>query len=470
MDLTAYELTRMANKAAGGFSETGDLNSEVAKLANDSELTPPQIQTLVEEANHEVNRRLYSTEDDKRYTFKVATLDGVLEHLNGGEGQPKVASVVQSGFNRLSVDTMQKTASEAARIEPDWVRDPEVRFRETKAYLKQAAEKIKSYVDECQSKLNYLTIKIGTSKAAALGEIKQMVRNGTPFSTIYKAAGRMHPDTPKAVRGFFEGFHEEYSKTASAVEKDLLKFDPDALDGKDEIGTRFVNGSHPLFIHLNDMAADLKQYSDVNTCDEGLRNTFSALTDAIHDLNTPEDVDSYLANESQRFSYAVKKGMDSTLDYVVELQEYFPKAEGHKTDKTAGPRMDAFRSKFPRLSYATVPSGPGMTAAAAPFVLGAKGVKGVAGKVKNVAKEIKANPHEALTRERKLPGAGVASAAKNVAFSPLGMGTHNKPGMAALAGALYAASSGLKGVGEAASSFGSANMVGGSKSLGVGTA
>ena len=176
MDLTAYELTRMANKAAGGFSETGDLNAEVAKLANDSELTPPQIQTLVEEANHEVNRRLYSAEDDKRYTFKVATLDGVLEQLNGVKDLPKVASVVQSGFNRLSVDTMKKTAAEATRVEPDWIRDPEVRLRETRSYLKQAAEKIQSYADECQAKLNYLTIKIGATKASALGEVKQLVR------------------------------------------------------------------------------------------------------------------------------------------------------------------------------------------------------------------------------------------------------------------------------------------------------
>jgi hypothetical protein len=461
MDLTAYELTRMANKAAGGFSETGDLNAEVAKLANDSELTPPQIQTLVEESNHEVNRRLYSAEDDKRYTFKVATLDGVLEQLNGAKDLPKVASVVQSGFNRLSVDTMRKTAAEATRVEPDWIRDPEMRLRETRSYLKKSAEKIQSYADECQAKLNYLTIKIGSTKGLALGEVKQLVRNGVPFSTIYKAAGRLHPDIPKAVRGIFEGLHTEYSKTASAVEKDLLKFDPAALDGKDEIGTRFVNGSHPLFIHLDDMAADLNQYSDINTCNDGLRNTFSALTGAIHDLNTPEDVNSYLANESQRFAYAVKKGMDSAIESIIELQEHFPKADGHKTDKVAGPRLDAFRAKYPRLSYATIPSGPGMQlvgkAVKAPFQLMGGGAKYLAGKGKQLV----------TTGRMDFP---VASAVGKAVKSPLGIGTYKNPGLAGLAAALYAASSGLKGVGTAGSQLGNAALSGGSKSLGVGMA
>jgi len=448
MDLTAYELARMANKAASGFSETGDLTSEVAKIASESELTPPQIQTLVTESNHEVNRRLYTTEDDKRFAFKVATLDGVLDSLNGKSEQPKIASVVSSGFHTLDVDA-QKTASAADRIEPDWIRDPETRLRDTKVYLKQAAEKLQSYADSCASKKNVLTLKIGESKARALGEIKQLVRNGTPFSTLYKAAQRFHPDTPKAVRGFFEGFHGEYSKTASAVEKELLKFDPEALDGKDEIGTRIVNGNHPLFIHLDDMAADLKEYSDVNTCDEGLRNTFSAVTSAIHRLNTPKDVDNYLANESQRFAYAVKKGMDEALDAIVELRSVLPKTDGHDSDKTAGWR-DNFAAKYPRsgraLKYVTTPSGGVRAAGAA-----------LAAPVVGGAKVLKHSP-------------AIAKATGAALTSPLGLGKYNAPGLASLAGLLWAGSKAVKGVGDAAGQATNAAMAGGSRSAGVGLA
>lgn len=466
MDLTAYELARMATKAASGFSETGDLISEVAKIASENELTPPQIQTLVEESNHEVNRRLYSAEDDKRFAFKVATLDEVLESLNGSPGLPKVASVVQAGFNKLATDRT-KVAAEATRIEEDWVRDPEIRLRETKAYLNQAREKIGSYIEQCDSKVNYLTLKVGETKARALGEVKQLVRNGMPFATLYKAAMRISPDTPKAIRGIFEGFHEDYSKTASAVEKDLLKFDPEALDGKDEIGTRFVNGNHPLFIHLDDMHSDLQKYYDVDTCRDGLRNTFSALTSAIHRLNTPEDVDSYLANESQRFAYAVKKGMDSAMDAIVELRSVLPKTDGHESEKTAGPRWQAFAANRPRMARALNylrPAGPGYEAGKAlvkaPFKATAAGAKGMYGKSKELLTTGKTNilPNAAGT---------VGKAIK----SPLGLGTHNNPGLLALSGLLWAGSKGLQGTGEAASQLGRAALqTGGSRSSGVGLA
>lgn len=449
MDLTAYELARMANKAASGFAETGDLTAEVAKIATDSELTPPQIQTLVNEANHEVNRRLYSTEDDKRFAFKVATLDGVMNSLNGKSAHLKVAAVVRAGFDDLSIDRpLEKTA--ASKIDPDWIRDPELRLRDTKAYLKQAAEKIQSYADECSSKKNALSLKIAESRAYALGEIKQLVRNGVPFSVLYKAAQRFHPETPKAIKGIFEGFHKDYSKTASAVEKDLLKFDPDAMDGKDEIGTRIVNGNHPLFIHLDDMAADLQKYHDANICNEGLRNTFSAITSAIHRLNTPKDVDNYLANESQRFAYAVKKGMDAALDAIVELREALPKADGHESEKTAGPRWQAFSAKYPRtsraLKYMTTPSG-GVVAAG----------KALAAPAVGAAKVIKHSPE-------------IAKGTVKAFRSPLGFGTYNAPGLASLAGLLWATSQAGKGLGETAGIAKHDILAGGSRSAGVGLA
>lgn len=475
MDLTAYELARMANKAASGFAETGDLTSEVAKLASENELTPPQIQTLVNEANHEVNRRLYSTEDDKRFAFKVATLDGVLDALNGRSELPKVASVVQSGFHSLSKDRyVEKVASDA--VEPDWIRDPEMRLRETKLYLKQAADQLKSYADECSAKKNYLTLKLGESRARALGEIKQLVRNGTPFGTLYKAAQRFHADAPKAVRGIFEGFHKEYSKTASAVEKELLKFDPDALDGKDEIGTRIVNGNHPLFIHLDDMAADLKEYHDANICNEGLRNTFSAITSAIHRLNTPEDVDNYLANESQRFAYAVKKGMDAAITAILDLREALPKAEGHGSDKTAakeswweGPKGKAFAAKNPRsaraLKYVTTPSGGARLAGraiAAPVVGGYRAGKHLLGKGKELVTTGKTS-FPALQDARK-----ATQAVGKAVFSPAGLGTYNNPGLLSLAGLLWSGSQAAKGLGEAADVAKHDLMAGGSRSAGVG--
>lgn len=469
MDLTAYELARMANKAASGFAETGDLTSEVAKLASDNELTPPQIQTLVNEANHEVNRRLYSTEDDKRFAFKVATLDGVMDALHGKADQPKVASVVQSGFHSLSKDRyVEKVASDA--VEPDWVRDPEMRLRETRTYLKQAADQLQAYANECSSKKNYLTLKLGETRAQALGEIKQLVRNGTSLSTIYKAAQRFHPDIPKTVRGIFEGFHASYTKTASAVEKELLKFDPEALDGKDEIGTRIVNGNHPLFIHLDDMAADLKEYHDADICNDGLRNTFSAITSAIHRLNTPEDVDNYLANESQRFAYAVKKGMDEAVAAIIDLRAVFPKADGHGTDKTAGrmadwwegPKGQSFAAKNPRsaraLKYVTTPSGGARIAGkvlAAPAYGGYHAARHMYGKGKELL----------TTGKTSFPA---LQAAGKAISSPAGIGTYNNPGLLSLAGLLWSGSQAAKGLGEAADIAKHDLMAGGSRSAGVG--
>jgi len=487
MEITPYSLGRMVNEAASGFSESKDLNKEVAKVAEANELTPTQIQALVEESNHEVYRRLYKTAEDKRFTFNMAETDKVLDLLHPGESKLKVAEVSSVGFDELRIDfTREKRASEKiAQPIPDWIRDDNARLRTTKHLLRGSSDELKKYAEQFRQKANYSKLAAAEAASRFLHEVQQNVRNGIPYQTLYKLAVAQAPDFQPAIQGVFEDIREEYLKTATEVETDLLEFDPEKIDGKDEIGTRVVNGNNPLFIHLTTILDECKNRFLADPLSRHLEDTASAIVSSMHRLNTPDDVDSYIANEAQRFAHAVKMGSDEAITAcgILEFERLEQAGENLKTAAAESPWLAEISKGAAGGAPATVGKAisklpvPGASLAGSAVRGTGEALKAAPGRMARGAKGL-VSGGKGLYEGAKWLGKGKKlflpkGRIYEMMFSPAGFGSGKGgqgTGLAGLATALYGGGQALEGAGRAASQFGEAALSPGERITGIGMA
>ncbi len=332
MEMTQYNLDKMVTSAATGFEESQNLNEEIAKIAEVNELTPNQIQALVEETNHVVFDRIYKTAQDKRFVFDMAEADKVMGILHPSDDRPKVASLTATGFTNLRIDTLREKRASVPfeQEEPDWIKDAQARFVQTKHNLRVAAGELKKHAEHYRQIANTSKLATMTAVSKLKHEVTQNIHKGTSLQLMYKLSVAQAPSLKEPISSIFADLKEDLDKTASMVEKELLNFDPEELDGKDEIGTRIVNGNNPLFIHLTGLMEGCYNRFRADPLSRDLEDTASALVSSIHRLNTPEDVDSYLANEVQRLAYGVKLGAKQAVEACNALN-----AENDGTDKTA---------------------------------------------------------------------------------------------------------------------------------------
>lgn len=339
MDLSPHVLDQFAVQAAAGYSASGDLDLEISKIAEEAELTEQQIAALVPEANVELNRRLHGSMADKQFAFKTASVQGVKKILSSKTG-PKLASFTATGFLSLEIDgERSKTAGDSAPVEvqyPDWIRDPQTRVKTVANCLKTAADYLNKYAEECRQGAVEAKYKVSTAFAGVKYEAQQAMRSdGVKFASICEAAIAHNPECKEAFIQIFGLVKTECEKTASPVEVDLLKFDPKELDGKDEIGTRISNGSHPIMVHLDDLISGANLVGAYNASCEGFRDRASAAVSAIHDLNTHDDVDAYVANEIQQFANAVKVGACEAMEACIKFGQQLKKTSSLK-DQAGG--------------------------------------------------------------------------------------------------------------------------------------
>lgn len=115
--MNALNFYIIAKQAADEFLSKGvNPNDSIAKHASDQNLTPIQIQRVVELTNHEINDQLRKTSSDKTYVFPLGSVSDIMAKLANVPEQPaipytKIAEVVQA-YNKGSGEAdITKTAS-----------------------------------------------------------------------------------------------------------------------------------------------------------------------------------------------------------------------------------------------------------------------------------------------------------------------------------------------------------------------
>lgn len=310
----------LARQAADSYLETGSgLNSAIAKIAKDNELTPTQIQRVVESANHEVVARIRKTAKEGHFVPDggLASREKVLELIGAENATEKTASDMSSFFmldrdrrqprhtklaaevqvegfvSRMNGDDAAKSAmvndlQRAYVTLTEYAKD--IRVRKHAADLSQA-ENFTKFIKEAR--------RLMLEESVSL----QLMFGGVPES--------VHRELATAI---FKDAHEKLSKTANSVEKKLLKeFDPEASK---DLGMRIINGNQPLFIHLRATAGDAADSASLGCCADAVNNIVSGVVTAIHSLNSSKDVKKYIENEVQPFANNVQRGVKYAMAYV----------------------------------------------------------------------------------------------------------------------------------------------------------
>lgn len=211
--MNAFETQILANRLAQGYvMDSSDLNEQIAKHAEENDLSRVQIQGLVSAVNHATNDILRKTASDKTYTFDLGNLESVLEILDGrqSEGAPlaKVASAVRS----LNPDTGvgANLAAWAANGSPE---EQDRRLRTACDTLQKIAATCGAHKKKVSAKKVGQMKKLAEDLASLTQTVKEYMINGRyPYEEIKKCAHAVNMDNDKVVDLVFE-------KVASELEK-----------------------------------------------------------------------------------------------------------------------------------------------------------------------------------------------------------------------------------------------------------
>lgn len=317
MQLTNLKVADLSRQAADLFHENGgDLNQAVAKVAAMHELTPMQIQRVVESANHEVNQRIYKTATDRRFTFKLASRDAVLALLGSGKDKPAEKTAGEDDFFTLSADRKGMQTAKLASAPTEKFGSA---YRAGESAAKLAAlntlqlcvAKLTSYSRDLRLQKNALDYSRETNFGRLVKEARRlMLEDGIPFADMVSGACQsVHPELAKAI---MTDAHARLSKIASSAEKKLLK------DLGSTEGMRLINGNQPLFIHLRATAGDAALGECLGCYATAVNQCLAGVVTAIHELNSTDATRSYIENEVQPFANNVQRGLKFAMEYVLD--------------------------------------------------------------------------------------------------------------------------------------------------------
>ena len=250
MDLNPLKFADFAKQAAKKFVEEAiPLNKSIAKIAEENNMSPMQIQRVVELANSEANQRLYKTAGDKTFTFDLASLDGVRSSLNPSITMAKTAQVMDIMFP----SKMGKMAKIVKEIE-------KVASAPTKAATNPLTEKracmaFESLIAEGRKRVATLELDklaLEMDKEATYNAIKDMAKDFIilqqgKMSDMYKFACMAHPDDREIWQQLFTDMRQDLMKLGHPVDKALI----DEKFGEFDTPTEVINGRHAMIVLLN---------------------------------------------------------------------------------------------------------------------------------------------------------------------------------------------------------------------------
>jgi hypothetical protein len=303
--MNAFETQILANRLAQGYvMDSSDLNEQIAKHAEENDLSRVQIQGLVSAVNHATNDILRKTAEDKTYTFELGNLDSVLEILKGrqSEGAPlaKVASAVRS----LNPDTGvgANLAAWAANGSPE----------EQDRRLRTAGDTLQKIAATCGAHKNRVSAKkVGTMKklaediASLTQTVKEYMINGHyPYEDIKKCAHAVNLDNDKVVDMVFEKVASELEKlghpfTGVLASDKELKGETFKRSGGDvpEPEVTVVNGASPIAKEVKAIGSRVRSSHELDRTFNELDSLASTALIAEKSLKDNMAVSEYLCQD-----------------------------------------------------------------------------------------------------------------------------------------------------------------------------
>lgn len=299
--ISSLNFVEWGHQASRDFLEDGvAMNSTIAKLADEHDLAPQQIQRICELANHRTYAELFKSAKDKTFKFELADAEkvaGLLEtdvEKTEAEylGAPKCARTIDV----KGIFGLQSISNESDVAEK----------------IKQAAaglETIAAAQTELKSRLVDLNEKFAAEGERLYGLTKQMVLDGVGLESIWDAARRL-PEGEKLAadfgwiaarmceEGIFGAKLQYLLKQAEAVDAELIS--KKLSDLARPTGIEVVNGRHPIMVSLNTLADYRAQRDRTAKAIQNLAGSMVAVRSKMDELGNTKRLDQFVLTEQQK--------------------------------------------------------------------------------------------------------------------------------------------------------------------------
>lgn len=321
MRFTALTVMEFAKQAADDFLRSGDLNGAVAKIAAEHELSPTQIQRVVEAVNHEVNGRLYKQAKDRRFVFDMADQKKVLELLKTQSATPKTAATLTDFFTLAPRHASEKIASATHDLPPAFRSGgAELSKRAVLLDLQECHGKAVAFLQECKHAAAALRFQMDASFADLVKEARRLMREeSVPLQTMWKMASAIQLVPQDMLDAIFTDLKTEFAKSAARIERQLLPLDLEDKDARAEY--KLVDGSQPIFIHLRALAGDALRRGYGVWCGDSANTLTAGIVTAIHVLRNTKDVKEYIERDVAPFANNMRRGVKFALHHYLQYPE-----------------------------------------------------------------------------------------------------------------------------------------------------
>jgi hypothetical protein len=242
-----------AREASDAFvANNVPLGDTIASIAKKNHLNPNQMQRVIELTNSITHARLFKSEKDKTFTFKLAKLDEVLEKAKGDTVKEAQTYVAMPEIKR-NVDS-EKIA--------EMFGNPEISPKKGKDYT-NLLEKM-----ACASKeLNNALIMADVNAVQYLKDVKTVVKqlllDNYSFDDLFATMIAAMPEKKSELLTLFtdisKELQEEGVKLAHAVDPELIS---KLLNSQN---VKVINGQHPLYLTVNNHFEALDEAKNISS-------------------------------------------------------------------------------------------------------------------------------------------------------------------------------------------------------------
>lgn len=299
MDFNPIRFADYARTAASDFVEKNvPLNESIAKLAEKSNLTPVQIQRVVELANLDVNDRMFKVAEEKTFTFPLATLEGVQGILHKPEPTVKAASVLEALFPSAVAKreaTTEKVASFLATVS-----EPVPMEKRAEAAFSELRSEVSKRISAAAVKTAEALRDLDECYGGILDKAREYVLlEKNHLGDMFKFACIARPKSAELWKGLFENVKEDLLKVAHPVDKKLIDEKLEMPGAPVEV----INGRHALLIDLDTFRQKISE------TDSSFQGRVALLNDAppptptgVTSFQDNTDVESYLMSEIENLA------------------------------------------------------------------------------------------------------------------------------------------------------------------------
>lgn len=340
MDINPIRFGDFAKMAAEQFVEKNEpLDSTIAKIAEKHNLSPTQIQRVVELTNLDANERLFKSAGDKTFTFPLASLAGVQAILHPDQTSTvKTASVMDVLFTPRDEGKASRVLEEIQKVA-----SARPFVKEAQELMEKRAEQNASeIVNELQKRVDNLFFEKQAAEDAthkAYAVIRDAAKNhvlldGGRIQDLMKYACCAFPKMANVWLKVFTAVKNDLTKLGHPVDKKMLAEKVEIPHGEWKV----INGRHAFQIDLDTFRKKISETDLVSNHLNILDDAPDPVEVGMNSFTDNMDTEQYLMSEVENLA---KKAS------VMETEELFHKVvEIRKIAAEAAPAKQGIMSKI----------------------------------------------------------------------------------------------------------------------------